>query len=73
MKQEVASVAEQFPDKRRSRIAGAGDEPEFDPEAYIVDEDVKVLLSRDGWVRRVREVWDIPVRLGLAVPEHLRG
>jgi GNAT superfamily N-acetyltransferase len=24
-------------------------------------------------VRRVREVWDIPVRLGLAVPEHLRG
>ena len=24
-------------------------------------------------VRRVREVWDIPVRLGLHVPEHLRG
>lgn len=23
--------------------------------------------------RRVREVWDIPVRLGLTVPEHLRG
>jgi GNAT superfamily N-acetyltransferase len=24
-------------------------------------------------VRRVREVWDIPRRLGLTVPEHLRG
>jgi GNAT superfamily N-acetyltransferase len=24
-------------------------------------------------VRRVREVWDIPCRLGLTVPEHLRG
>jgi hypothetical protein len=24
-------------------------------------------------VRRVREAWDIPVRLGLAIPENLRG
>ena len=23
--------------------------------------------------RRVREVWDIPRRLGLTIPEHLRG
>ena len=33
--------------------------PEFDPEAYIVDEAGTVLLSRDGWVRRVREVKDL--------------
>jgi hypothetical protein len=24
-------------------------------------------------VRRVREVWDIPRRLGMNIPEHLRG
>jgi hypothetical protein len=23
-------------------------------------------------VRRVREVWDVPTRLGLDIPEHLR-
>ncbi len=59
VKHEIGELADKFSDKRRSRIAGAGDEPEFDPEAYIVDEDVKVLLSRDGWVRRVREVKDL--------------
>ena len=59
VKSELAEVREKFADKRRTRIAGAGDEPEFDPEAYIVQEDVKVLLSRDGWVKRVREIKDL--------------
>jgi DNA gyrase subunit A len=59
VKKELNEVAAQYLDKRRTRISGAGDEPEFDPEAYIVDEDVKVLLSRDGWVKRLREVKDL--------------
>ena len=59
VKKELNEVAAQYQDKRRTRISGAGDEPEFDPEAYIVDEDVKVLLSRDGWVKRLREVKDL--------------
>jgi DNA gyrase subunit A len=59
VKRELLEVAKLFADKRRSKIAGAGDEPEFDPEAYIVQEDVKVLLSRDGWVKRAREVKDL--------------
>ncbi|MBS2029723.1 MAG: DNA topoisomerase IV subunit A [Deltaproteobacteria bacterium] len=59
VKKELQEVAKQFADKRRTKISGAGDEPEFDPEAYIVQEDVKVLLSRDGWVKRVREIKDL--------------
>jgi len=59
VKSELQDVAQKFSDKRRTKIGTAGDEPEFNPEAYIVAEDVKVLLSRDGWVKRVKEVKDL--------------
>ena len=39
-------------------FVGAGEELEYDAEAYIVHEDATVVLSRDGWVKRVREVKD---------------
>ena len=57
---EIAEVAERFADKRRTKIGGGtGDDVEFDAEAFIVDEDVTVILSRDGWLKRVREVKDL--------------
>jgi DNA gyrase subunit A len=31
---------------------------EFDEQAYIVEEDAHVVLSRDGWIKRVRELKD---------------
>ena len=36
----------------------AGEELAYDPEAYIVHEEAVVVLSRDGWMKRVREVKD---------------
>src|SRR5439155_1230423 len=44
-------------DKRRTQLS-AGEELAYDPEAYIVHEDATVILSRDGWLKRVREVKD---------------
>ena len=74
---ELAEVAEKFKDKRRTKIGGAGGEDvEFDAEAFIVDEDVTVILSRDGWLKRVREIKDISatrLREGDAVLAALRG
>jgi DNA gyrase subunit A len=35
------------------------DEPEFGEEDFIVDEDANVILSAQGWVKRVREVKDL--------------
>src|SRR5262249_5967710 len=58
VKNELVKVREENDDKRRSRIGGGGDEPEFDEEAYIVAEDANVVLTRDGWVKRVRELKD---------------
>jgi DNA gyrase subunit A len=54
---ELAALGEKYGDKRRTSFA-AGDALEYDPEAYIVHEDATVVLSRDGWLKRVREVKD---------------
>jgi DNA gyrase subunit A len=58
VKSELDDAASAYVDKRRTKISGA-DEVEFDPEAYIVDEDATVILTRDGWVKRAREIKDI--------------
>src|SRR5437870_2440028 len=54
---ELAALGEKYGDKRRTQLA-AGEELAYDPEAYIVHEEATVILSRDGWLKRVREVKD---------------
>jgi DNA gyrase subunit A len=73
---EIVTVAEAFPDKRRTKLGGGGEEVAFDAEAYIVEEDATVILSRDGWLKRAREIKDISttrVREGDAVLAAVRG
>ncbi len=45
-------------DPRRTRIEEA-EEVEYSADAFIVDEDNVVILSRDGWVKRQKEVKDL--------------
>ncbi|MSO51091.1 MAG: DNA topoisomerase [Acidobacterium sp.] len=45
-------------DPRRSLIAEA-EEVEYSAESFIVDEDNVVIVSRDGWVKRQKEVKDL--------------
>jgi DNA gyrase subunit A len=56
-REELAALGEKYGDARRTRFA-VGIELEYDPEAYIVREDATVVLTRDGWLKRVREVMD---------------
>jgi len=53
VKKELEEVGEQLGDRRRSRIVNEDEAPEFDPEAYIVRENTNVVLTRDGWIKRV--------------------
>ncbi len=53
VKTELNEVGEKFGDRRRTKIATAEDAPEFDPEAYILKENANVVLTRDGWIKRV--------------------
>ena len=54
---ELVTIGEKYGDARRTKIGGA-EELAYDAEAYIVHEEATVLLSRDGWLKRVREVKD---------------
>jgi DNA gyrase subunit A len=59
VRDEIHEIQKQYGDKRRTRIGGAGSEElEYSEEAFIADEDAHVVLTRDGWIKRVREIKD---------------
>src|SRR5690606_33819519 len=51
VKAELGQVAEALGEGRRTKTGGAGAELEFDADAYILDEDAHVVLTRDGWLK----------------------
>ena len=53
VKTELNDLAEKFGDRRRTRLGSEEDTPEFDPEAFIVKENTNVVLTSDGWIKRV--------------------
>src|SRR5262249_46876175 len=55
VKDELNELGEKYgaKDRRRTRMGSSEDAPEFDPEAYIVRENTNVVLTRDGWIKRV--------------------
>src|SRR5262245_30658268 len=57
IREELAALGEKYGDARRTALS-AGEDLSYDPEAYIVHEEATVVLSRDGWLKRVREVKD---------------
>jgi len=59
VRSELEEVSTKYGDKRRTAIASDHDEPEYRPDDFIVDEDNVVIVSRDGWVKRQKEVKDL--------------
>ena len=55
---ELEEVAKELGTPRRTKVGGVGEEQEFDADAFIVDEDANVVVTRDGWLKRVRELKD---------------
>lgn len=56
---ELLELKMDYEDPRRTKISGATKEPEYDAEAFIVDEDAVVMLTAQGWVKRQGRVTDI--------------
>jgi len=56
---ELEEVSSKYGDKRRTAIASDSGEPEYTADDFIVEEDNVVIVSRDGWVKRQREVKDL--------------
>ncbi len=49
---ELREVKAQYADARRTKISGPDAAVEYAEEDYILDEDVYVIVTRDGWVKR---------------------
>jgi DNA gyrase subunit A len=56
---ELEAIGSKYGDKRRTAIASDSAEPEYKPDDFIVEEDNVIIVSRDGWVKRQREVKDL--------------
>ncbi len=55
---ELLELKERYQNPRRTRIVASVEEPVYDEEAFILEEDAVVLLSVQGWVKRQREMKD---------------
>ena len=76
VKVEIEEIQKKYGDARRTAIASDAGEAEYTAEDFIVEEDNVVLVSRDGWVKRQKEVKDVSstrVREGDAVLAVLPG
>jgi len=56
---ELEEVSTKYGDKRRTMIESDSSEPEYTADDFIVEEDNVVIVSRDGWVKRQKEVKDL--------------
>jgi DNA gyrase subunit A len=73
---EIEEIQKKYGDARRTSIAIDEGEAEYTAEDFIVEEDNVVIVSRDGWVKRQKEVKDVAstrVREGDAVMAVLPG
>jgi DNA gyrase subunit A len=63
VRSEIEDVQRQYSDaksdRRRTVIASDSGETEYSADAFIVEEDNVVIVSRDGWVKRQKEVKDV--------------
>ncbi|MFO0555430.1 MAG: DNA topoisomerase IV subunit A [Polyangiaceae bacterium] len=59
IRDELKDIRGKYADKRRTKIAGSIDEPEFQAEDFIIDEDANVILSTQGWLKRAKEIKDL--------------
>jgi DNA gyrase subunit A len=76
IRDEIVEIQKKYGDQRRTEIAGEVDEQEYSADDFIIEEDNVVIITRDGWVKRQKEVKDIAstrVREGDVVLDALAG
>jgi len=76
IKSELSEIKSTYGDKRKSKIVGATEETEYTAEDFIIAEDATVILTKQGWIKRMKEVKDLAatrVREGDAVLAAVSG
>jgi DNA gyrase subunit A len=59
VRDELLEIKNSYGTPRLTEVVASVDEPEFQAEDFIVDEDWNVVVSTNGWVKRLREIRDI--------------
>lgn len=53
VQKELKEVGDEFDDKRRTGLGSSEEVTEFDASAYIVRENTNIVVTQDGWLKRV--------------------
>ncbi len=56
---ELEQIATDYGDARRSELGSAEEIVEYDPQAYIVKENTNVVVTREGWIKRVGQLSNV--------------
>jgi DNA gyrase subunit A len=56
---ELKDIRKRFSDPRRTTVAGPDEKIEFSADDFIIEEEMFVIVTRDGWVKRQRSYGDI--------------
>jgi DNA gyrase subunit A len=59
IKAELSELSTEYADRRRTRVVASVDEPAYQAEDFIVEEDAVAVLTEQGWIKRQREVKDL--------------
>ena len=59
IRNEIEQIQKTYGDARRSQITGELEEQEYSADDFIIEEDNVVIVTRDGWVKRQKEIKDI--------------
>ncbi|TAK17968.1 MAG: DNA topoisomerase IV subunit A [Acidobacteria bacterium] len=59
IREEIELIQKTYGDDRRTEIAKDVVETEYSADDFIIDEDNVVIVTRDGWVKRQKEIKDI--------------
>jgi len=76
VRDEIEEISRAYGDARRTELTGEAPEEEYTADDFIVDEEAVVIVTRDGWVKRQKEVKDLAatrVREGDAVMTAIAG
>lgn len=55
VRSELVALSETYGDKRKSAIIRGNFELEYDEAAYVVKEEVYAIITKDGWLKRIRQ------------------
>ncbi|MGF1581684.1 MAG: DNA topoisomerase (ATP-hydrolyzing) subunit A [Gemmataceae bacterium] len=56
IKGELTELGNRFQQRRRTKLASSDDQLDFDETNYIVRENTNVVITREGWIKRVGRI-----------------